>query len=76
MGIKLSELVSEAQKEEKANVLNKLLNKEHSGCLNIRMSPETHRTLAIGANENGVSLNRFVTSILILYKHSGDKNDG
>ncbi len=38
--------------------------KKYSGKFMVRITPETHRTLAIRAAENGVSLNRFISSKL------------
>ncbi|MEE1620486.1 type II toxin-antitoxin system HicB family antitoxin [Zafaria sp. Z1313] len=38
--------------------------RKYSGNLKVRVSPETHRNLAIAANEQGVSLNRFLSERL------------
>ncbi|MFE4543423.1 type II toxin-antitoxin system HicB family antitoxin [Arthrobacter sp. NPDC056727] len=39
--------------------------RKYSGNLKVRVSPEKHRQLAISAQEQGVSLNRYLTERLI-----------
>ncbi|MFK4298932.1 putative HicB family RNase H-like nuclease [Arthrobacter sp. GAS37] len=54
-----------------------LAEREYSGNLKIRVSPETHRFLVASAQEQGVSLNRFlVERILMDAARSGQKLRG
>lgn len=41
-----------------------LMERSYSGNIKVRVSPERHRDLAIAANEQGVSLNRYLSERL------------
>jgi predicted HicB family RNase H-like nuclease len=61
-------LVKEAVEDMDANgepVPTPLAEKEYSGKFMIRIPPEQHKNLAMKAAEMGISLNRYVSSILL-----------
>ena len=58
----LVEEVLQDMKENGEAIPEPLSAKEYSGKFQVRIPPEQHRNLAIQAAEQGVSLNRFVSS--------------
>jgi predicted HicB family RNase H-like nuclease len=64
----IMKLVKEAVEDMEANgesVPTPLAEKEYSGKFMIRIPPEQHKNLAIKAAEMGISINRYVSSILL-----------
>ncbi|MDA0692985.1 MAG: toxin-antitoxin system HicB family antitoxin [Nitrospinae bacterium] len=64
----IMKLVKEAVEDMEANgesVPTPLAEKEYSGKFMIRIPPEQHKNLAMKAAEMGISLNRYVSSILL-----------
>jgi len=64
----IMKLVKEAVEDMDANgepVPTPLAEKEYSGKFMIRIPPEQHKNLAMKAAEMGISLNRYVSSILL-----------
>ncbi|GJL77323.1 MAG: hypothetical protein NPINA01_03120 [Nitrospinaceae bacterium] len=64
----MMKLVKEAVEDMEANgepVPTPLAEKEYSGKFMIRIPPEQHKNLALKAAELGISLNRYVSSILL-----------
>ncbi|WP_375674588.1 type II toxin-antitoxin system HicB family antitoxin [Bartonella sp. AP9QHHD] len=60
----LSWLDAQAEKALKGEVPVPLSHGKYSGKFQLRIPPELHRKLAIQAAENGVSLNRYISSKL------------
>jgi len=63
----LISLVSEVVQDMQANgedIPNPLAEKTYSGKFMVRVPPEKHRSMVIQAAEQGVSLNRYISSIL------------
>jgi len=61
-------LVKETVEDMEANgetIPTPLAEKEYSGKFMIRIPPEQHKSLAMKAAEMGISLNRYVSSILL-----------
>jgi predicted HicB family RNase H-like nuclease len=64
----IMKLVKEAVEDMEANgesVPTPLAEKEYSGKFMIRIPPEQHKNLAMKAAEMGISINRYVSSILL-----------
>ena len=64
----MMKLVKETVEDMAANgepVPSPLAEKEYSGKFMIRIPPEQHKNLAMKAAEMGISLNRYVSSILL-----------
>ena len=64
----MMKLVKEAVEDMEANgepIPTPLAEKEYSGKFMIRIPPEQHKNLAMKAAEMGISLNRYVSSILL-----------
>ncbi len=64
----MMKLVKEAVEDMEANgepIPTPLAEKEYSGKFMIRIPPEQHKSLAMKAAEMGISLNRYVSSILL-----------
>ena len=62
------QLVKDAVEDMEANgetIPTPLAEKEYSGKFMIRIPPEQHKSLAMKAAEMGISLNRYVSSILL-----------
>ena len=62
------QLVKEAVEDMEANgetIPTPIAEKEYSGKFMIRIPPEQHKSLAMKAAEMGISLNRYVSSILL-----------
>lgn len=63
----LMDLVADVVEDMKANnetIPEPLSGKKYSGKFMVRIPPEQHRTLAINAAEQGISLNRYISSVL------------
>lgn len=68
--IGLERLIREVVEDMQANgedVPLPFSERNYSGNIKVRVSPETHRHLATAATEQGVSLNRFLTERLASY---------
>ena len=64
----MMKLVKEAVEDMEANgepIPTPIAEKEYSGKFMIRIPPEQHKNLAMKAAEMGISLNRYVSSILL-----------
>ena len=64
----MMKLVKDAVEDMDANgepIPTPLAEKEYSGKFMIRIPPEQHKNLAVKAAELGISLNRYVSSILL-----------
>ena len=64
----MMKLVKEAVEDMEANgetIPTPLAEKEYSGKFMIRIPPEQHKSLAMKDAEMGISLNRYVSSILL-----------
>ncbi|MFQ5716159.1 MAG: type II toxin-antitoxin system HicB family antitoxin [Nitrospinales bacterium] len=64
----MMKLVKEVVEDMEANgepVPTPLAKKEYSGKFMVRIPPEQHKNLAMKAAEMGVSLNRYISSILL-----------
>ncbi len=63
----IRQLVSDALSDMQADdetVPEPLADRKYSGKIIVRLTPETHRALAIRAAEEGVSMNRLITARL------------
>jgi predicted HicB family RNase H-like nuclease len=64
----IRELVQEAiafMKEKGVAIPEPLAEKHYSGKFQVRLTPQQHRSLALEASEQGVSLNRLISSKLV-----------
>ena len=60
----VSEVVAD-MRGNKEDVPDPISRRKFSGKISLRITPETHRNLAIRAAEEGVSLNRYINSKLV-----------
>lgn len=56
--------IVEDMKESGESIPKPIAGKAYSGKFQVRIPPEQHRNLAIKAAEDGISLNRYVSSLL------------
>lgn len=64
----------EWMEEEKESIPDPLSLKDYKGNIALRIPPDTHRSIAYLANEEGVSTNQFITSILERNMHYNSIN--
>ena len=56
--------IIECMKDQNEPIPEPIAKKNYSGKFQVRITPEKHRILAIKAAEQGVSMNRYVSSLL------------